>query len=1008
MSELETVETSDTQTSEPTVPVEHEALSVEADLSSSTAVSEASTEAVSTVHVDDDVVKSQSPQEPTHASAFPEADAAAAEDLGVPAPERSESGEEPTVVEAGQPGRSKEVAAAEDAGGAPPVDRWVPCLLSVRGAVSWAERQPGGAPHQRFIGAAALRLLQPLAETLGDDAGELLERLESLDTAPERARRRALGRIRSLADRLLGEHAPKPRRRGRRNRKDGTKRRPKAELAAPDAVSGPGEVEAPSPGNAEPATPEVLEGKRAAPAPEPSTGRGNRKRRRGRRRGGATAEPKAQPSEASESTPSRAVDTPRAFPLGHPSGTGRSLSELGFFQEPELATLAEAGIHTVVDILRLSPGRHHRGSQVGIAGVVQHEPVVVRGPIRWRVVRLTAHGCRWEVALGDEKTPPLRVRWFRAAPRGWERWEAGQEVGLYGEVREAEDGPTMYEAEPLGLYGQGSPLLPEYSIEGVDERRMRDGIALALEQTEGRLKDWLPKSIRDQHRLLTLDEAFRDAHFPANATRRGRLRLAFDELFTIQVGVAWKSGRGKPGRGIAHKPVHTGIGQIESQHQIVLDDSQEVVFSEIRRDLVRSAPMNRLLQGDVGSGKGLVAQLSAMMVVGGGCQAAMVYPDSLAAERRFLHIDPILRSIGIKTLLIPDDRVDRAQLDAIRRGEAQVVFGTQALLQKSVTWKRLGIVVAEERGPYGMLDVEALGRRGTRPDLLVIPRAPIPSSLAFTVFADFDVSTLHSGSPRPVQCETFASSARDDAYTSLREVVASGRQGYVVFPVRDGRDLLSVEDAVRTAQALRKDLLPEARMGVYSSEMSREERSRVFDDFQQRRIDVLVCTTFIEDSPEVTNATAMVVEYADLHDLVRLHRLRAHVSNGYRNGNCAFVTSDNPAPEQLERLQQLQVERDGFRLAELDLQYRGASAVLGDRASQAPTFSWAVPPEDRGLFLRARSAAFDLVRRDPELRHAGGVAQTVNARWGDWLGQALPNSAPKKRGDGRRRRRKRR
>jgi ATP-dependent DNA helicase RecG len=684
------------------------------------------------------------------------------------------------------------------------------------------------------------------------------------------------------------------------------------------------------------------------------------------------------------------------------------VAELGLFHEEELTALTEAGIHSLADLLRRAPVRHHRGTQVSITGAVEEEPVVVRAPVRWRFVRLTAHGRRWEVGIGGEDSPPLRLRWFREPPRGWDVWEPGQEIGLYGEVREAEDGPTMYEAEPLGLYGRGSGFLPEYGIEGVEDRRIRDGIARALDGIDGTLKDWLPHPIRDQHRLLALDEALRDAHFPANATRRGRLRLAFDELFTIQVGVAWKSGRGKPSRGIAHKPVHTGIGQIESQHQIVLDDSQESVFSEIRRDLVRPTPMNRLLQGDVGSGKGLVAQLAALMVVGGGCQAAMVYPDSLAAERRFLHIDPIFRSIGIKTLLIPDERVDRGQLDAIRRGEAQVVFGTHAVLQKAVTWKRLGIVVAEERGTHGVLDLDSLGRRGTRPDLLVIPRAPIPSSLAFTVFGDFDVSTLHSASPRPIQCDTYTSTERSEAYTALREVVASGRQGYVVFPVRDGRDILSVEDAVRTAQALRKDLLPGAQMGVYSSEMSREERSRVFDDFQQRRIDVLVCTTYIEDSPEVTNATAMVVEYADMHDLVRLHRLRAHVSNGYRAGNCAFVTSENPDEKQIEQLEQIRSERDGFRLAELDLHYRGASAVLGSRASQAPEFTWAVPPEDRGLFLRARAAAFELIRRDPELRNAGDVAETVNLRWGDWLGQALPKAVARKRSDGRRRRRKRR
>jgi ATP-dependent DNA helicase RecG len=418
--------------------------------------------------------------------------------------------------------------------------------------------------------------------------------------------------------------------------------------------------------------------------------------------------------------------------------------------------------------------------------------------------------------------------------------------------------------------------------------------------------------------------------------------------------------------------------------------------------------MNRLLQGDVGSGKGLVAQLAALMVVGGGSQAAMVAPDALSAERRYLHIDPILRSIGIKTMLVTEEHLDRAQLDAIRRGEAQIVFGTRAILQKAVNWKRLGLVTVEERGPYGLIDLDALGRRGLRPDLLVIPRAPIPSSLAFTVFGDFDVSSLHAPARPPVECEVFANAAREDAYGRMREVIESGRQGYVVFPVRDGRDLLSVSDAMRTAQALQVNLLPGTRIGVYSSEMSRDERGRVFEDFQNRRIDVLVCTTYIEDSPTVANATAMVVEYADLHDLVRLHRLRAHVGAGFKSGLCAFVASESPDEKQIDRLDQLLRERDGFRLAELDLRFRGASAILGDRATEAPSFVWADPPEDRGLFMRARAAAFDLVRKDPELRAAGGVASTVNLRWSEWLGHALPKNPSKKKGDGRRRRRKRR
>jgi ATP-dependent DNA helicase RecG len=682
---------------------------------------------------------------------------------------------------------------------------------------------------------------------------------------------------------------------------------------------------------------------------------------------------------------------------------------LGCFDEDEVRMLGEQGVHTISDLLQRPPTDHLRASRVSIEGITLDEPVTVRGHIRWRVMHLSPHGRRWEVGIGREDSPPLLVRWFRRAPRGWDTWEVGHELGVYGEAREAEAGTVMYEAEPLGLHGKGSGLVPVYGVEGIDDATMRDAIARALVSIEDRLDDWLPPTIRDQNRLLPLDEAFRDAHFPANATGRGRFRLAFDELFSIQVGVAWRSGRGKAPRGISHKPVHTGIGQIEAQHQILLDDVQEMVFSEIRRDLVRPTPMNRPLQGDVGSGKGLVAQMAALMVVGGGCQAAMISPDSLAAERRYLHIDPILRSIGVKTMLVTEEHLDRGQLDAIRRGEAQIVFGTDALLDKAVNWKRLGLITVEERGPYGTLDLEALSRRGPRPDLLVIPRAPIPSSLAFTVFGDFDVSTLHASLHRPVRCEVFENAARHDAYAPLREAIEAGRQGYVVFPVRDGRDLLSVEDAMRTASALQTNLLPGARIGVYSSEMSREERGRIFEDFQHRRVDVLVCTTYIEDSPAVTNATAMVVEYADLHDLVRLHRLRAHVSGGYKPGNCSFVSSEAPASEQEDRLGQLVRERDGFRLAELDLRFRGAAALLGERATEAPMFAWADPPEDRGLFMRARASALELVRRDPELRSAGEIASTVNLRWSDWLGQALPKVVErKKKGDGRRRRRKRR
>jgi len=899
----------------------------------------------------------------------------------------------PATVDVPEPPVVAAAPAADDAR-----QRRIACLLSVRRSVSWAGRQPGGAPHLRHIGAASVRLLAPYVPAEGEDAEltELFDLLAAADAAPEGNRKRALAKVRRAADAMLGDAAPR-----RRKRKP---RRPKP-AAAPVAEAPSEAVD----GGAA-ATPRA-EPQEDAPAEAPPED-ANRKRRRGRRRGKEKRrEAEAAPPAAKSPPPPKPEATPAIpqRPLGHPDGTGRTLAELEVFDEDELEALKDAGLVSWADLLLRGPVRQVRSNRVSINDVPVDEPVTVRGKVLWRLVRVSPHARRWEVALGDGSGPVVLARWFRRAPRGFSAWTVGSEIGLHGEVRDADSGPTLYEAEPLGPSGRGSGLLPVYEIDGVDDARIRDAIAAALDREAGLLEDWLPTALLEQHRLLGLEDALRDAHFPANATCRGRVRLAFDEMFSIQVGVAWRSGRGKQDRGISHKPSHTGIGQIEAQHQVRLDDAQEAVFSEIRRDLVRPAPMTRLLQGDVGAGKGLVAQLAAVWVAGGGNQVAMISPDALAAERRYLHIDPILRSIGVKTLLITDQQPDRGQLDAIRRGEAQIVFGTAGLLDKSVAWKRLGLVTIDERGPYGVVPAGVLQRRGARPDLLVIPRAPIPSSLAFTVFGEFDVSMLASDAHPPVQCTVHPTTERNEAYAPLREAIAEGRQGYVVFPVRDGRDLLSVEDAIRTAKALQSEALPGARMGVISSEMSRDERGRVFDDFLQRRIDVLVCTTHIEDSPPVANATAVVVEYADLHDLVRLHRLRAHVSGGYRAGTCSFVLSDSPDPVQVGRLDQLIAERDGFRLAELDLQFRGAAALLGDRATEAPDFIWADPPEDRGLLMRARNAAFDFVRRDPELRRTPGVAAAVNSRWGDWLGQALPRGpARKKRSDSRRRRRRRR
>jgi ATP-dependent DNA helicase RecG len=370
----------------------------------------------------------------------------------------------------------------------------------------------------------------------------------------------------------------------------------------------------------------------------------------------------------------------------------------------------------------------------------------------------------------------------------------------------------------------------------------------------------------------------------------------------------------------------------------------------------------------------------------------------------------MLRDINIVPLLISES-MSHGQIDAIRRGEAHVVFGTRRILASDIHWRRLGLVICEERGEYGTVMPGLLPHgKGPRPDLLVTTAAPIPSSLAFTVFGEFDVSVVPVNHSMRAAGNIFEANERTDAYASAREQVAAGRQAFVVFPVRDGKDLLSVSDALRMAKALQAEAFPEKRIGIYCSGMTRDERFRVFDDFQQRRIDVLVCTTYIEEAPSLDNATVLVVEYADLHDMVRLHRLRGHISRGPRAGTGLYILSDAPDEKSRALIEQVIREEDGFRLAELDLQVRGSRALLGDRAEELPEFVWADPPRDRQLLLKARAEAFSLIRQSNSLRRWPDLVAAIQERWGDWFGDTLPSPTPSpaRPGGARRRRRRRR
>ncbi|MBN1334427.1 MAG: hypothetical protein JXB39_00545 [Deltaproteobacteria bacterium] len=678
----------------------------------------------------------------------------------------------------------------------------------------------------------------------------------------------------------------------------------------------------------------------------------------------------------------------RPLLLGDPMGTGQDLSSALDASASTAAALAEAGLETVADLLLHPPVRLDLLPRAIVPSEPLEEgtPVVVRGTVRRRRTRLRPEGSIFEVVLTDGEAD-VTCRWAGRVDESFrQRFHPGAKVAVLGSPERDGERAVLLEGEVVSVDSRGQGRQAVYGIPGVPDPETRRLQRLALDRFRDRILDPVPEELRRNLKLLELNEAIERLHFPGHGYRRGRERLAFDELLLYQLGVGMLRRRAPQERGIAHPVSHRLVSQILLERGRSLTDAQEVAFSEIRRDLGSPRPMNRLLQGEVGTGKGLLTLLAAVVVAEARSQVFFLAPDILAAEHRFLFAEPLLRAVGLVPALVAE-KPDAGQADAIRRGEIHVVFGTRALARSWPACRRLGLVVVEEHGTYGTVSLQDLPLQGHRPDLLVVSDAPLPTSLALTVFGGMDISLVPGTLPANQDLQVFPPEKRLSAYALAREEVEAGRQAYVVLPLVRGQEPLTRSDLARFADALRNEAFPGARIGIFSGLMNREERQRAYDDFSHRRVDVLMTTTVIEDGPPVPSATAMVVEQADRFDLVRLHRLRAHVAHGVRPGRCLFVLGPAPDPVGVASVDLVLKERDGFRIAELDLTQRGTEGLLGERAAEAPAFRWVDGLEHRELLVRSRAEAFALLSQRPLLQSPEHepLRRSLDQAWQRWF-----------------------
>lgn len=643
--------------------------------------------------------------------------------------------------------------------------------------------------------------------------------------------------------------------------------------------------------------------------------------------------------------------------------------------------LAKVGVSSVGDLVRHYPSRYldltavhtlrdvKPGSEATVIGRV-HEVRVKRPRPRLSVT---------EVAIVDGTGVLIGV-WFNQ-PWVQQRFMAGERVAFAGKV-EIDFGLKKIKApfvEKLPAEGEADQsagrVLPVHgSTEGLSTGWLRRLIGAAIDDV-GDVPDHLPASLREQRDLVPLAAALRDVHFPAAMTgaQAARTRLVYDELLMLQLYMAMRRhALTREQAGVAHAVDGPLLDALREHLPFTLTDDQLRATGEILADMSEPRPMNRLLLGDVGTGKTLVAAHALAAAADTGSQAAMMAPTEVLAIQYAEKLGPLLGEAGVSWGLLTGSTPTaqaRELLAGVAEGHPQVLFGTHALLEDRVAFKRLTLAIVDEQHRFGVNQRLGLRGKGAAADLLVMTATPIPRSLALTLYGDLATSYLRE---RPlatsgVTTRLVKPHTATPAHNAVRAAVKSGRQAYVVCALVDESETAQAKAASREVERLRNEVFPGLRVGLLTGRMRPAEKAQAMRDFRAGVTQILVSTTVIEVGVDVPNATVMIIEDADRFGLAQLHQLRGRVGRGEHPGE-VWLVADPRSAESRERLAALLETTDGFELAERDLRLRGEGQVLGDRQHGLAGLRIASLIEDLSVVEAARSDAFRIVARDPHLR----------------------------------------
>ena len=671
--------------------------------------------------------------------------------------------------------------------------------------------------------------------------------------------------------------------------------------------------------------------------------------------------------------------------------------------------LARKNLATVEDLLYFIPRRYEDRRKVcRISETVPGIKATVSGKIILADIRFFGRRKIFEATI-DDGHGTLKAKWFKgreAFLRGVFR--PGNRVILTGEVGGFPFEKEMVHPDFEILDDKEDQLLhfkrivPVYSeTEGLHQKTLRRILWQVVRDYARFLKNTIPEEICRKHRLKENCDAIRQVHFPESdqeiesyqdARSDAHRTLIYSEFFFFQLAMALRKRGDILEKGIAFRPGGEMLTRFYKALPFTLTAAQKRVIVEIERDMTSVRHMNRLLQGDVGSGKTVVSMAAMIIACGNGYQAAMMAPTEILAEQHYRNLRGWSEMLGLRIELLTGGLKTAEKKEFQERllnGEIDIAIGTHALIQEGVVFRKLGLAVIDEQHRFGVIQRATLRKKGIIPDFLVTTATPIPRTLAMTVYGDLDVSVIDELPPgkKEIRTKVFFETQRKRVYEIVRREVQKGNQIFIVYPLVDESENLDLKDAKRMAEHLQKDIFPEYQIGLIHGRMKGAEKDQIMAEFIGKRVQILVSTTVIEVGIDIPDASLMVIEHAERFGLSQLHQLRGRVGRSDIPSFCILLAHHSRSDDARRRLRIMEETNDGFRIAEEDLAIRGPGEFMGTRQAGLPDFRVASIIRDGRILSDAKTDAFALVEDDPRLEKPEHqlLREALLQRWGGRL-----------------------